>query len=96
MFLGLAHYSAGHYQEALKWGRMSASENSAYTATLRLLIGCLGALGRRDEAREVGARLLQQEPSFRVGTYARTRQPFCEQRLTDMYLSHLRAAGLPE
>lgn len=96
MFLGLAHYSAGHYEEALKWARMSASENSAYTATLRLLIGCLGALDRRDEARQVGARLLQQEPRFSVGTYARTRQPFCEQRLADMYLSHLRAAELPE
>ena len=96
MFLGLAHYADGAYEEALKWARMSASENPAYTATLRLLIATLAALGRTDEARDVGARLLRREPNFRVAAYARTRQPFRCPEIRESYLSHLRKAGLPE
>jgi len=95
-FLSMAHYAAGAYEEALKWARVSASENQAYTSTLRVLAVALAALDRVEEAREIGGRLLAQDPSFRVSTYARTRNPFCDPTLSDACLSHLRKAGLPE
>jgi len=69
-FLAMAHYASGNFEEALRWGRVSASENPGYTSTLRGLIVALAALDRLEEAREIGRRLLAQDPSFRVSIYA--------------------------
>jgi adenylate cyclase len=43
MFLSLAHYSDGNYEEAVRWGRMAANENPVYTATCRVLAASLAA-----------------------------------------------------
>lgn len=96
MFLGLAHYSNGTYEDAVKWGRMSASENPLYTANARILSAALAALDRGEEAREVAAGLMRQEPDFRLTRYMQTRQPFRDPDIKARYLEHLRKAGLPE
>jgi adenylate cyclase len=95
IILGMAHYISGNYGEALKWGRLAASENPGYTSTLRLLICALVGLGRMSEAREIGSRLMEREPDFRVETFACTRQPFRDPDIAERYVSHLRNAGLP-
>jgi adenylate cyclase len=95
-FLLLAHYAAGNYEEAVKWGRMSENENPAYTANLRVMVAALAALGRQDEAYEVAANLIHLEPNFQIGEYARTRQPFRSLQVSTTFLEHLRNAGLPE
>ena len=59
MFLNLAYYAKGEYEESVKWGQMSASENGLYTANHRILIAGLAGLGRLDEAREVAATLMK-------------------------------------
>jgi adenylate cyclase len=95
-FLNLAHYGHGTYDDAVKWGKMSASENPNYTANLRILTGALVGAGRLEEARETAALLMRREPGFRVGIWARTRLPFRDPNVSEKYVSHLKAAGLPE
>ena len=95
MFLNLAHYSHGNYEEAVKWGRMSTNENPFYTANYRPLMAALSALGRLAEAREVGAAMMKLEPDFCVSVWGRTRQPFRDREVGEKYMEHLRNAGLP-
>jgi adenylate cyclase len=94
--LNLAHYTLGSYEEAVKWGKLSASENPQYTANLRYLIAAFAALDRLDEARAAAATLLQCEPEFRLGIFERTLQPFRDQEMRSRYIQHLRKSGLPD
>jgi adenylate cyclase len=94
--LNLAHYALGSYEEAVKWGKLSASENPLYTANLRYLAAALAALDRLDEARDVAATIQQREPQFRLGTFERTLQPFRDPEVSSRYMQHLRKSGLPE
>lgn len=96
MFLNLAYYAKGDFQEAVKWGRMSFEENGLYTANHRIRIAALVGLGELEEAREVAAKLIEIEPEFRLSIYERTRQPFRHEQIKGRYMQHLRAAGLPE
>lgn len=96
MFLGLAHYAAGAYGEAVKWSRMSYAENALYTATLRPLAAALAALGRSDEAQQVARHLLRLEPSFTLSSYVKRRQPFYDPVIRERFLDHLRLAGFPD
>ena len=89
-FLNLAHYGNGTYEQAVKWGKMSVSENPNYTANLRILTGALVGAGRVDEARDVAAQLLRLEPGFRVGVWGRTRLPFRDPEISEKYMEHLR------
>lgn len=94
--LSIAYYAHGSFEEAVKWGKMSASENPLYTANMRYLAAALAALGRLHEAREVAARLLRQEPGFRLSTYRAGLQPFRDPAGGARYMKHLEEAGLPE
>jgi adenylate cyclase len=94
--LNLAHYAHGSYEEAVRWGKLSASENPQYTANLRYLTAALGALDRLDEARNTAATLMQREPEFRLSVFERTLQPFRDPEMRSRYLEHLRKSGLPE
>lgn len=96
MFLGIAHYADGAYPEALRYAQLSAAENPLHGATLRLLTAALAAMGRTDEARRAGVRLLALDPNFSVSRYNETRLPFREPTLRAALLDHLRQAGLPD
>jgi adenylate cyclase len=93
--LGLAHYSGGAYEEATRWATLAASENPTYSGNLRYLAAALVALGRRDEARDAAARMMQLEPGFRLSDYECTRQPFRDPGTRAMHMTHLKEAGLP-
>jgi adenylate cyclase len=95
-FLNLTHYSNGDYEEAVKWGKMSARENPRFTANYRYMAAALAALGRIDEAREAAANLMKLEPDFRLEVFERTRQPFRPPEMRTRHMEHLRKAGLPE
>jgi adenylate cyclase len=90
VFLGGAHFTNGAYEEAVKWCRMSQSENPRYTANLRVLTAALAALDRLDEAREVARQLLALDPGFTLSRYE-AEQPFRH----SMVIDNLRKAGLP-
>jgi TolB-like protein/class 3 adenylate cyclase/tetratricopeptide (TPR) repeat protein len=93
-FLSLAHYVNGAFDEAVVWGQKGAVLNPRLCANLRTLAASLISLGRIDEARQVGATLLQCQPRFRLSIYAE-RCPF-EAALREMFVEQLRYAGLPE
>jgi adenylate cyclase len=95
-FLLLVHYGAGNYEEAVKWGKMSATENPLYTANHKILAAALMALGRQDEATEVAASMMSLEPQFHLTEWERTRQPFRDPNVRMQYVERLRGAGLPD
>jgi adenylate cyclase len=96
MFLNLAHYGHGNYAEAVRWGRMSINENPYYTANHRPLAAALAALDRLEEAREVADAMMKLEPNFRVSVWGRTRQPFRDPHVGELYMERLRKAGFPD
>jgi adenylate cyclase len=95
-FLMLAHYGHGNYQEAVKWGQMSANENPHYTANQRVFAATLAGAGLLEGARQEAAKLMERQPKFRLSDYERTLQPFRDPRIKDKFMEHLRLAGLPE
>jgi len=96
MFIGIAHYASGNFEEAVRWQRRSATENPLHGATLLLLAAALAADGSRDEAQEVGARFIALRPGFSLDAYASTRLPFFDPALREAFAAHLRIAGLPD
>jgi adenylate cyclase len=93
-FLSQAYYLAGRYEDAVSWARMSDAHNSANTANLRCLTASLVALGELDEARDIGRRLLQLAPSFRLAAF-RIRTPLPGD-VRDHFAERLKLAGVPE
>jgi adenylate cyclase len=94
--LSIAYYAHGSFEEAVKWGKMSASENPLYTSNMRYLAAALAALGRLEEAREVADRLMRQQPAFRLSSYRAFLQPFRDPARGAQYIERLAKAGLPE
>jgi adenylate cyclase len=93
-FLSQAYYLSDRHQDALAWARMSDAHNSSNTANLRCFIASLVALNELDEARQMGRRLLQLVPTFRLTTFrARTPLPGT---VRDEFADRLKLAGLPE
>ncbi len=95
-FLGLAHYGAGAYDQAIKWCRLSLSENALYTATYRILSAAMVGAGAGEQGKEIAQAMLSLEPNFSLEHYATTRQPFRDERTGKTYLDQLRSAGIPD
>ena len=71
LFLSLAHYVDGTYDEAIIWGRKSAGLNPRLCSNLRWLIASLVAIGELDEARHFAQSFLEVSPEFRLSTYSK-------------------------
>jgi class 3 adenylate cyclase/TolB-like protein len=96
MILNLCNYAKGDYEEAVRCGRMSASENPKFTANARFLAAALVALGRVEEAQAVAKHLMTLEPKFSLREYERTRQPLRSAEMAGKFMDRLREAGLPD
>jgi hypothetical protein len=94
LFLTLAHYVNGTYDEAIIWGRKSAGMNPRLCSNLRWLIGSHVALGQIEEARYYARKMLDVSPGFRLSKYSR----WCPLRedLREELLKRLHIAGIPE
>jgi hypothetical protein len=94
LFLTLAHYVDGTYEESIIWGHRSAALNPRLCSNLRWLIASLVAAGKMDEARHFAQTLLEVNPGFRLSTY----EKWCplQTELRNELLSRLQSAGLPE
>jgi len=94
LFLSLAHYVDGSYDEAIIWGRKSAGLNPRLCSNLRWLIASLVAVGELDEARHFSQSFLEVSPDFRLSTYSN----WCplQPNLRTELIKRLRKAGLPE
>jgi len=89
-----AHYTNGTFEEAVQWGRKVMATAPRYVANLRLLIASLVAAGRIEEAREIGAALLNVDPRFSVEKFCSwypLKQPERRAILAERFIK----AGLP-
>lgn len=92
--LSQAYYIDGNYDEAVRWALRANNHNERLTSNVRCLIASLVALGLVDEARRHAARLLQLDPGFRLGGFAR--QTPLPGTIRNEFLDRLRRAGLPD
>jgi adenylate cyclase len=91
-----AHFSLEQYEQAIRWARMSASENPKFTANLRILTAALSAAQHNDNARAAAQCLIRLEPTFSLRRYEQTLQPFRDEALRGRLMENLAKAGLPE
>jgi adenylate cyclase len=93
--LTLAHYFNHTYEDSIFWGRKTMRTAPRFIANLRPLAASLAALGKLDEAREVGASLMRLDPDFRVRRFCDW-YPLKRAEERALLVEHLLAAGLPE
>ena len=94
LFLALAHYVNGTYDESIIWARKSASLNPRLVSNLRWLIASLVAIGHLDEARHFAQKLLEVNPGFRLSAYSNWSPLRLD--LRTQLIERLHQAGLPE
>jgi tetratricopeptide (TPR) repeat protein len=92
--LAQGHYVKGDFEQAIAWGRRAASHNSMLTSNLRTLAAALVAHGDIDAAHDVARRVLVLDPDFRLKTFAA--RSAMSQRVLEIHIPRLRAAGLPD
>jgi TolB-like protein len=91
----LAHFTMGHYEEALSWAGRSLQERPNFLPTLRIVAASNALAGRAEEARKTVALLLKADPTMSISNlknYAPGSRPEDLAR----YEEGLRKAGLPE
>ena len=62
-------FSAGRYEEAVRWCESSRRRNRQHLSTLRMLITANAALGRDEQARAAASELLRIRPDYTVAAY---------------------------
>lgn len=62
-------FSAGRFDEAVRWCERSRRRNRQHLSTLRLLIAALCALDRGNEARTIASEILKARPGYTVANY---------------------------
>lgn len=90
--LGLAHYAACQYDEAVKILSMEAIYRSP---SRRILAASFAQLGRRDEAMREAALFMAMTPKFTVTHWAAA-QPARDPETVQRFVEGYRMAGLPE
>lgn len=90
--LGLAHYAACQYEEAIKILRMEAIYRSP---SRRILAASLAQLGRRDEAMREAALFMAMTPKFTITHWAAA-QPARDMETLQRFIEGYRKAGLPD
>ena len=95
-FTALAHYCAGHHQEAISWAESSLREQPNSVSAMRILAASLALEGRIAEAQKATARLLTVDPTLRASKLGDVMPPFRRPEDRTKYVEGLRQAGLPE
>jgi DNA-binding SARP family transcriptional activator len=93
-FLGIAHYAAGDLEAAAEIGMRSAARHPNFTSNLRFTVAALGGLGRTAEAAPLVGRLMELQPTLRVGEDL-PRYAFRDQAKRNRHARNLRLAGIP-
>lgn len=94
-FASISHFSAGDYDEAVRYGLRSHERNPNYTSNIRVTVAGLMEQGRIGDARELAARVMVLEPKFTVTDFI-GRQAFSDPARRAAFGRHLVRAGLPE
>jgi TolB-like protein len=91
-----AHFSVGHYEEAIVAADKTLHQYPAYVPALRIKGAACGLLGRLGEGRECVNRVVALSPG---ATLQRTRDAlglYFKPTTLDLYIEGLRRSGLPE
>jgi adenylate cyclase len=91
--IGAALLRCNRNEEAAAISYQTVGEMPNFMPGHRNLVHALVRLGRIDEARAAGVRLLAINPQFRT---ARMTRPFRDQAFIEDYLAAMRSVGLPE
>ena len=81
LFLTLAHYVNGTYEESIIWGRKSMALNPRLCSNLRWLIASHVALGSSTRQRYLAGAMLEISAGFRLSEYDKwsvSRNPICD------------------
>jgi tetratricopeptide (TPR) repeat protein len=93
--IGLAHFVAGRYEDALSWARRALQETPDYHPALRVLAASTAMAGRLHDAQKVIVHLLEIDPDFRLSDL-RDLTPLRRSDHFSRYVEALRKAGLPD
>ncbi|WP_428489909.1 hypothetical protein [Rhodopila sp.] len=88
-----AHYIAGRYGDAARWGRVSAMHHPGIAANVRILAASLAVLGRLEEAQQAARHLLAIDPDFRIDHWRR--RAMLPEDSRETLAQRMRLAGLP-
>jgi adenylate cyclase len=94
--IALGHLSARRYETAMDWVSEALREQPQFSAGFRVKVALCGLLGRSEEGRTALARLLELQPGLTVATFAAHAATFLSAEMTDLMVTGLRKAGLPE
>ena len=92
--LSQGHYVSGDFEQAIAWGRRADSHNSMLTSNLRTLAAALVARGDIGAAHDIARRVLTLDPDFKLKTFAA--RSAMSQKVLEIHIPRLRAAGLPD
>jgi adenylate cyclase len=93
--IGIAHFAAERYEEALSWLRKGTLERPDLTWPLRMQAACLGQLERISEATEVGRQYCEANPGITISKLMAI-IPMRDADFRRRYAEGLRKAGLPD
>jgi Flp pilus assembly protein TadD len=95
--MGLLHFCAGRYGDAVAWLERSSNERPDWPVALRIKAAALAQSGHLDEARQVMAKLLRVAPLTRLSSHAPTALTLLRRREDATRLVEgMRLAGMPE
>ncbi|QOZ69286.1 hypothetical protein WN72_25440 [Bradyrhizobium arachidis] len=92
--LAVAHFFAGHFEETVAITGRILAEVPTHNVARRYRAAAFAHLGRLNEARAAIVDLLQAQPSSSLRNSRSS--VFRDQRMSDLYISGLEKAGLPE
>ena len=90
--LAVAHYLAGHYAEAVGFGRKALQQRDGMTSGHRIYCASLAQTGQIDEARTAIARLKELQPEMSIA-WIEKYVPYPPGPMTK-FLEGMRKAGL--
>ncbi|MER8582939.1 adenylate cyclase [Mesorhizobium sp. M1423] len=93
---GLAHFCAGHYDDAATWAGKSLRYQPNYVSAMRVVAASHALAGRLSEAQQMMAQVCELDPSLRLSNLAEVLPPFYRPDDRSRYIEGLRKAGLPD
>lgn len=93
---GLAHFSAGRYDDAATWAGKSMRHRPNYASAMRVAAASHALAGQLAEAQTMIARLCEFDAALRLSNVADVLPPFRRPDDRNRYIEALRTAGLPE
>lgn len=93
--IGMAHFIAGQYDEAVLWNKKALAQNPRSAVALRVLAASLACLGQKVRAREAIRELLKIEPNLTISSL-QPRMRMQHESVWTKFSEALRLAGLPD